>query len=63
MKKCHIILKNTFEELNLSRALLKAIHELGWKEPTPVQQQGIPSMGMALAEDIAGSSVTGSGMQ
>lgn len=49
----------TFEGLNLSRALLKGVKELGWEKPTPVQGQVIP---LALAgRDVAASAVTGSG--
>eukprot|EP01125_Pyxidicula_operculata_P014106 TRINITY_DN4686_c0_g1_i1.p1 TRINITY_DN4686_c0_g1~~TRINITY_DN4686_c0_g1_i1.p1 ORF type:complete len:755 (-),score=258.39 TRINITY_DN4686_c0_g1_i1:247-2187(-) len=50
---------DNFELLNLSRPLVKAIGEMGWKTPTPIQQQVIP---IALAgRDIAGSATTGSG--
>lgn len=49
----------TFETLRLSRPILKAIADVGWVKPTPIQRQIIP---IALAgRDIAGSAVTGSG--
>lgn len=49
----------TFGELGLSRPLLAAINELGWKKPTPIQARAIP---IALTgRDLLGSAVTGSG--
>jgi ATP-dependent RNA helicase DDX27 len=54
-------LAESFDELNLSRPLLKAISELGYQQPTPIQQQTIP---VALnGRDVCASAVTGSGMQ
>uniref|UniRef100_A0A7S0ZAT2 RNA helicase n=1 Tax=Timspurckia oligopyrenoides TaxID=708627 RepID=A0A7S0ZAT2_9RHOD len=48
-----------FEDLKLSRGLLKAIAVLGWNVPTPIQEKTIPA---ALSgRDICGSAVTGSG--
>jgi ATP-dependent RNA helicase DDX27 len=50
---------DSFSQLHISRPILKAISELGWGIPTPIQQQVIP---LALAgRDIAASAVTGSG--
>jgi superfamily II DNA/RNA helicase len=49
----------TFAEANLSRPLLKAVTDLGYTAPTPIQRRAIP---LALAgHDIVGSAVTGSG--
>lgn len=49
----------TFDMLNLSRPLSRAIRELNWVDPTPVQQMAIPS---ALAgRDLLVNAVTGSG--
>lgn len=49
----------SFGELHLSRPLLRAIADLGWTTPTPIQAKTIP---LALAgRDICGSAVTGSG--
>ena len=49
----------TFDTLGLRPALLRAIHELGFTEPTPVQAQAIPP---ALAgRDVLASAETGSG--
>lgn len=49
----------TFEDLKLNRNILHAIEDLGYKEPTPIQQQVIP---LILAEkDIIGCAQTGTG--
>ena len=49
----------TFPELRLSRPLLRAVGDMGYTTPTPIQARTIP---LALAgKDIAGSAVTGSG--
>lgn len=49
----------TFQDLNLSRGLLKAINRLGYDEPTPIQREAIPVA--LLGRDLCGSAVTGSG--
>jgi ATP-dependent RNA helicase DDX27 len=49
----------TFESLNLSRALLKAVATLQWGAPTPVQARAIPYI--LAGRDVCGSAVTGSG--
>eukprot|EP01123_Difflugia_compressa_P001713 TRINITY_DN1212_c0_g1_i1.p1 TRINITY_DN1212_c0_g1~~TRINITY_DN1212_c0_g1_i1.p1 ORF type:complete len:788 (-),score=221.96 TRINITY_DN1212_c0_g1_i1:62-2425(-) len=50
---------DNFEALHLSRPIVKAISEIGWKTPSPIQSQVIP---IALSgRDIAASAVTGSG--
>jgi ATP-dependent RNA helicase DDX27 len=49
----------TFESLNLSRALLKAIESLEWTAPTPIQARAIPYI--LAGRDVCGSAVTGSG--
>jgi superfamily II DNA/RNA helicase len=49
----------TFEELGLSKELLKVIEELKFKEPSEIQEKAIP---LALTgKDIVGGSFTGSG--
>jgi superfamily II DNA/RNA helicase len=49
----------TFAEIGLHPAILKALTDSGYSEPTPVQQQAIPA---ALAgRDLMVSSQTGSG--
>lgn len=50
---------NTFNELNLSDELLKAILEMGFEEPSPIQKQAIPTM--LENEDIIGQAQTGTG--
>eukprot|EP01126_Amoeba_proteus_P029568 TRINITY_DN2917_c0_g2_i2.p1 TRINITY_DN2917_c0_g2~~TRINITY_DN2917_c0_g2_i2.p1 ORF type:complete len:718 (+),score=194.91 TRINITY_DN2917_c0_g2_i2:101-2254(+) len=50
---------NTFDVLNISRPILKAIAELGWQEPTPIQRRVIPVA--MTGRDIAASASTGSG--
>lgn len=49
----------TFQSLNLSRGLLKAIETLEWASPTPVQARAIPYI--LAGRDVSGSAVTGSG--
>jgi ATP-dependent RNA helicase RhlE len=49
----------TFDTLDLRPAVLRAVHDLGFREPTPVQAQAIPP---ALAgRDVLASAETGSG--
>ncbi|KUF39321.1 DEAD/DEAH box helicase [Myroides marinus] len=49
----------TFEDLQLNKNILRAIDELGYKEPTPIQQKAIPFI---LAEkDLIGCAQTGTG--
>lgn len=48
-----------FNEMNLSKPLLRAIEEMGFEEATPIQSQTIP---MALeGQDIFGQAQTGTG--
>ena len=49
----------TFGELGLSDAVLRAIGDLGYEEPTPVQAQAIPFM--MRGEDIIAQAQTGTG--
>jgi len=49
----------TFEDLDLNKNILKAIDELGYKNPTPIQEKAIP---IILAEkDLIGCAQTGTG--
>jgi len=49
----------TFEDMQLSRPLLKALAEYGFVHPTTIQKESLP---IALkGQDICGSAVTGSG--
>ena len=49
----------TFEQLGLNPALLQAIYEQGYTEPTPVQQQAIPVI--LQGKDILAGAQTGTG--
>ncbi|XP_037535631.1 probable ATP-dependent RNA helicase DDX27 [Nematolebias whitei] len=49
----------TFEDMNLSRPILKAITALGFKEPTPIQKACIP-VGL-LGRDLCACAATGTG--
>ncbi len=49
----------TFENLNLNTAILKAIAETGYTEPTAIQSQAIPEI--MAGHDLMASSQTGSG--
>jgi superfamily II DNA/RNA helicase len=49
----------SFENLNLNAAILKAISETGYTEPTPIQAQAIPEI--MAGHDLMASSQTGSG--
>ncbi|XP_014869952.1 putative ATP-dependent RNA helicase DDX27 [Poecilia latipinna] len=49
----------TFEEMNLSRPILKAVTALGFKEPTPIQKACVP-MGL-LGRDLCACAATGTG--
>jgi ATP-dependent RNA helicase DeaD len=48
-----------FEELNIKPELVKALHELGYKQPTEIQEASIPLI--KANRDIIGISKTGSG--
>lgn len=49
----------SFEDLRLIRPLLKAVGELGYLRPTPIQQLAIPVI--SSGKDVVASSITGSG--
>lgn len=48
-----------FEELNLSKELLKAIDDMGFEEATPIQAQTIPCI--YKGKDVIGQAQTGTG--
>lgn len=50
---------NEFAELGLSKALLRAVEEGGYKEMTPIQRQAIPNV--LEGKDIIGVAQTGTG--
>nr|XP_015220434.1 PREDICTED: probable ATP-dependent RNA helicase DDX27 [Lepisosteus oculatus] len=49
----------TFQEMNLSRPLLKAVTAMGFKQPTPIQKACVP-VGL-LGKDICACAATGTG--
>ena len=48
-----------FEDLSLSKSIQKAVYELGYLEPTPIQQQSIPPI--LQGRDLIGCAQTGTG--
>ena len=50
---------NNFNDFNLSEGILKAIVEMGFEEPSPIQKQAIPTMLNNV--DIVGQAQTGTG--
>ena len=51
---------STFEELGLQERLLKAVAELGFTQPTPIQQKAIPVL-LSGTKDLIGLAQTGTG--
>ncbi len=49
----------TFADLGLSPEVLRAVDEVGYVEPTPIQQQAIPYV--LMGRDVLGSAQTGTG--
>ena len=49
----------TFETLGLAPAIVKAVHEIGYTVPTPIQQQAIPLI--LDGHDLLGGAQTGTG--
>jgi len=50
---------STFEELHINKSFLKAIKELGFTEPTPIQEKAIPKI--RSGNDVLGIAQTGTG--
>ncbi|MFT7612415.1 MAG: ATP-dependent RNA helicase DeaD [Parvicellaceae bacterium] len=50
----------TFSELGLSKEVLKALSELGFESPTPIQEQAIPNL-LEDGSDLVGLAQTGTG--
>ena len=50
----------TFAELELSPEILRSIDELGFTEPTPIQEEAIPQL-LASDRDLVGLAQTGTG--
>ncbi|HNB27357.1 MAG TPA: DEAD/DEAH box helicase, partial [Alphaproteobacteria bacterium] len=49
----------TFDELGLNPEILKAIAEVGYQQPTPIQAQAIPVV--LMGRDVLGCAQTGTG--
>jgi ATP-dependent RNA helicase DeaD len=49
----------TFKELGLSEPILEALQHLGYEQPTPIQEQAIPSL--LEGRDVIGQAQTGTG--
>nr|WP_295925419.1 DEAD/DEAH box helicase [uncultured Dyadobacter sp.] len=49
----------TFEELGLNEDILKALQEMGFVKPSPIQAQGIPAV--MQGSDVIGQAQTGTG--
>ena len=50
---------NSFQNMSLSRPILRGLAAVGFSEPTPIQSQTIPIA--LLGKDVVGGAVTGSG--
>ncbi|MGZ3956511.1 MAG: DEAD/DEAH box helicase, partial [Flavisolibacter sp.] len=51
---------STFEVLGLQEKLLKAVEELGYTQPTPIQEKAIPVL-LSGTKDLIGLAQTGTG--
>jgi superfamily II DNA/RNA helicase len=49
----------TFADLGLSEAVLRAIDDMGYRHPTPIQEQAIPFV--LMGRDVMGTAQTGTG--
>ncbi len=52
-------MKKTFEELKVGKSLLKALEEIGFNEPTPIQELAIPIINSGA--NVVGIAQTGTG--
>ncbi|NQU51494.1 MAG: DEAD/DEAH box helicase [Bacteroidetes bacterium] len=52
-------MKKTFEELKISKSILKSLNDIGFIEPTPIQEQAIPKINSGV--NIVGVAQTGTG--
>jgi ATP-dependent RNA helicase DeaD len=61
MKRCVIFRRmNTFNELKLSEPVARAIKELGYETPSPIQAQALPIL-LGEPTDFIGQAATGTG--
>ncbi len=51
--------RTTFADLGLSDAVLRAIADMGYRHPTPIQEQAIPVV--LMGRDVLGAAQTGTG--
>ena len=49
----------SFDDLPLSERAREAVHALGWRTPTPIQEKVVPQL--AMGRDVIGRAQTGSG--
>ena len=49
----------TFGDIELSRKILNAVHDMGFEEPSPIQAQTIPLV--LEGHDVIGQAQTGTG--
>jgi len=52
-------MKKSFEQLKVAKSILKALDDIGFKEPTPIQQRAIPKINSGM--NIVGVAQTGTG--
>jgi len=52
-------MKKTFEELKVAKSILKSLDDIGFVEPTPIQQRAIPKINSGV--NIVGVAQTGTG--
>lgn len=52
-------MRKTFEELKVAKSILKALEDIGFVEPTPIQEQAIPKINSGM--NIVGVAQTGTG--
>jgi superfamily II DNA/RNA helicase len=51
--------RTTFADLGLSESVLRAVHDMGYRHPTPIQEQAIPFV--LMGRDVMGTAQTGTG--
>jgi ATP-dependent RNA helicase RhlE len=52
-------MKKTFEDLKIAKSILKSLDDIGFKEPTPIQEQAIPKINSGA--NVVGVAQTGTG--
>ena len=56
---CYLSLALKFNQLNLPEPLMRAVEDLGFESPTPIQAQALPVL--LDSRDLAGQAQTGTG--